>query len=55
LTLKLCGYVLRLGVNETPNLIALNALAREIAEMLALVCETCHARIGHEFKHRILR
>ena len=55
LALILCGHVLRLGVNETPNLIALDSLAGQIAKMLALIFETRFASIGNQLKHRIFR
>ena len=37
LPLKLRGHVLRLRVHEAPNLVALDALTGEIAQMLALL------------------
>jgi len=47
------GDVLLLCVDERPNLIALDALARQVAKMIALVFQIGRTCVGNELEHRV--
>lgn len=48
-------YVLILRVAKAPNLVALNSLARQIAERSVLIFRTCAAKVGEQLNNCVLR
>src|SRR5205814_8702054 len=49
------GHVLRLGVAEAPNLVALNPLRLEIAKRAVLIALARRAKVHEQLEHRALR